>query len=263
MPNSDELELVKIVTYKRMSLDTQEDAYGLEEQLQLFCEVQGFEVVGRFEDIDSHGVVDEDVAITRPGIQNLLADLKDHPVKYIVVLSTSHLWGSDTAQILIQQQLRRHKVDVKAIDHPTYSIYRQDKGLSSSMVSAILQILDSHDRLDARLKLLRGRRRKAAQGGFAGGRAAFGYADCTGSRVLEVNEEQAVAVRRVFSLRSQYPDWTYQAIADQLNLEGHKTARERPFGRQHVHAILSKREFYSGIYKYGSITTEGQHLPLI
>ncbi len=70
------------------------------------------------------------------------------------------------------------------------------------------------------------------QGGFAGGRAAFGYTDQPGGQVLEVNEEQAATVRRVFALQAEHPDWTYQAIAVLITgRDGKLMRRKSPDGR--------------------------------
>lgn len=49
-----------------------------------------------------------------------------HQVSKIIVLNTSRLWRSDMAKVLIQRELKKHEVDVKAIEQPNYSIYIHD-----------------------------------------------------------------------------------------------------------------------------------------
>ena len=39
-----------------------------------------------------------------------------HQVSKVIVLNTSRLWRSDMAKVLIQRELKKHKVDVKAIE---------------------------------------------------------------------------------------------------------------------------------------------------
>lgn len=39
----------------------------------------------------------------------------------MVVLNTSRLWRADIVKVLIQRELKRYKVDVKAIEQPQYS----------------------------------------------------------------------------------------------------------------------------------------------
>lgn len=56
----------------------------------------------------------------------MLADLKGRNIADVVVLNTWRLLRSDMAKVLIQRELKRHKVDVKFIEQPNYSIYAQD-----------------------------------------------------------------------------------------------------------------------------------------
>lgn len=48
-------------------------------------------------------------------MQEMLSDLKWRDVKDINVLKTSRLWRADIVKVLIQRELKRHQVDVKAI----------------------------------------------------------------------------------------------------------------------------------------------------
>jgi DNA invertase Pin-like site-specific DNA recombinase len=160
----------------------------------------------------------------RPGIQDLMADLKGSEVSQVVVLSTSRLWRSDLVKILIQREFRKHDVDVRAIDRPTYSIYHLSKNPSVFPIDSIMEILDQYERLEIALKLRRGRNKKASLGGYAGGATPLGYKCKRGSRVFEVDEKKLGTVQRVFQLRSENGTWSLQQLADFLNSEGHRTA---------------------------------------
>jgi len=71
------------------------------------------------------------------------------------------------AKVLIQRELKKYKVDVKAIEQPNYSIYTHDP--NDFLVNGMLELLDQYQRLEIALKLSRGRKKKAEQGGYAGG----------------------------------------------------------------------------------------------
>jgi DNA invertase Pin-like site-specific DNA recombinase len=115
----------KAFGYLRVSTAGQaKDGYSLEEQrvsITEYCQDQHLELVKIYEDAGISGAkVDEDgLTVDRPAIQALLGDLKDSGVKHVVVLTTSRLWRSDFAKVLIQREFKRYGVDVRAIDRPT------------------------------------------------------------------------------------------------------------------------------------------------
>ena len=117
-------------------------------------------------------VDEDDMSIDRPGLQDMLADLNED-IKYIVVLTTSRLWRADMVKAIIQRDLRKMGADVRAVDRPNYSIYERDP--TSVLINGMMELLDLYERLEIAKRLRRGRRAKAANGGYAGGNAPVGY----------------------------------------------------------------------------------------
>jgi DNA invertase Pin-like site-specific DNA recombinase len=259
----------KAFGYVRVSTAGQaKDGYSLEEQhdqIALYCTANGLELEKIYEDAGISGakVDEEGLTVDRPGIQELLGDLKESDVKFIVVLTTSRLWRSDFAKVLIQRELKRHGVDVLAIDRPTYSIYKNDQDPSAFLVNGMMELLDQYERLEIALKLKRGRNKKASKGGYAGGGAALGYRTRRGAKTLATDITKTDTVRRAFELKQVNPTWTLQRLATQLNLEGHTTAQGKAFRRIQVKRILDRREFYSGTYCYAGIEAPGQHQAIV
>jgi hypothetical protein len=107
------------------------------------------------------------------------------------------------------------------------------------------------------------RKERAAKGGYAGGGAAIGYKAKRGGKVLQLDQEKALTVKRVFELREERPSWTLQQLADRLNKEGHTTAQGKSFKPMQVKRILDRQGLYSGIYSYSGIEAEGQHDAII
>ncbi|MOA03407.1 hypothetical protein D3C78_1229120 [compost metagenome] len=143
----------------------------------------------------------------RIGFQNMmLAALTIGNYDAVVVLNTSRLWRSDIVKVLVHREFKKYGVDVKSIEQPTYSIHRKDP--SDFLINGLMELLDQYQRLEIALKLGRGRNKKAQQGGYAGGRAAFGYQVQKGRKAIEVNELQARTVRRLFDIKEQNPIWT-------------------------------------------------------
>jgi DNA invertase Pin-like site-specific DNA recombinase len=108
-----------------------------------------------------------------------------------------------------------------------------------------------------------GRRQKARIGGYAGGGAAIGYKASRGSKALQVDEEKAGTVRRVFELARRNPGWTLQHLADVLNGEGHTTAQGKAFGKMQVQRILKREGLYGGTYCYAGVSAAGKHEALL
>lgn len=257
----------KVLGYVRVSTQGQvKDGYSLAyqmEEIQNYCARHGLELVYIYQDAGISGAkVDEsELTVDREGLQEMLSDLAWQEVKYIVVLNTSRLWRSDIVKVLIQRELKRHKVDVKAIEQPSYSIYAHDP--TDILVNGMLELLDQYQRLEIALKLSRGRRKKAQQGGYAGGRVAFGYAARKGQKVLQVDEEQAEIIRHLFELREQFPKWSLSQYAEELNRAGHRTAQGKLFTKVQVKRILDREALYRGHYRYGQIEAQGQHQSII
>ena len=261
--------MVQVFGYVRVSTAGQaKDGTGLEEQraqITSYCEEQGFKLVAIYEDAGISGAkVDaEELIIDRPGIQDLLADLKESGVKYVVVLTTSRLWRSDFVKVLIQREFKKYGVDIRAIDRPTYSIHNYDHDPSAFLVNGMMELLDQYERLEITLKLRRGRHRKASKGGYSGGRPAIGYTVQRGGKVLTLDTKKVETVQRTFELRRQHTVWTLQQVADQLNREGHTTAQGKRFRPMQVKRILDRMDFYAGTYRYAGIQAGGQHQAII
>jgi len=264
--------MARVFGYVRVSTAGQAaDGFSLEEQrekIREYCRDNGHDLIRTYEDAGVSGatVDEEDLTVDRPGIQSLLADLKEGEVEHVVVLTTSRLWRSDIAKVLIQRELKRHKVDVRAVDRPSYSIYQQDNDPSAFLINSMMEVLDQYERLEIALKLKRGRNRKATQGGYAGGGAPLGYKKAKGSRRLDLDPEKIATVQRIFELSRKRPKGkkaSLQYIADQVNLEGHSTAEGKPFQRVHIKRVLDKKDFYKGLYRYGEVEAKGQHQSIL
>jgi DNA invertase Pin-like site-specific DNA recombinase len=257
----------RVVGYIRVSTQGQvKDGYSIayqEEEIKSFCTRHNLELLDIYKDegISGAKVDEDDLIIERESLQELLSDLKWRDVKYIVVLNTSRLWRSDMVKVLIQRELKRIKVDVRAIEQPTYSIYAHDP--SNFLINGMMELLDQYQRLEIMLKLSRGRRKKAQQGGYAGGRVAFGYSAKKGQKVLEIDAEQARAVQRLFELKELFPRWSLSELAYQLNNDGHQTTKGLPFTKVQVKRILDRKAFYQGMYFYGQIEAKGIHQSII
>ena len=257
----------KVVGYIRVSTSGQvKDGYSLQyqvDEIKAYCTCQGFELVDLFEDRGVSGAKadEEDLTIDREGLQGMLSSLRYLDVKYVVVLNTSRLWRSDLVKVLIHRELKRTNVDIKSIEQANYSIFNHDP--NDFLVNSLLEVLDQYQRLEIALKLGRGRKKKAQNGGYSGGRAAFGYTAKKSQKVLEVDIKQAEAVKRVFVIKEEYPAASLSNIASIMNVEGYRTSQGKEFTKVQIKRILDRQDFYRGIYHYGQIEAKGELVAII
>lgn len=258
---------LNVYGYIRVSTEGQvKQGYSLAEQeteIEKYCSSKSYNLIGIFKDEGISGAKanEEEMSIERDGLLDMLASLKENKIQYIVVLSTNRLWRSDLVKVLIQRELKKNNVDIKAIDRPNYSIYTQNP--NEVFINGMYELLDVYERLEIALKLKRGRLQKAKSGGYAGGGVPFGYECPRGGKKLYVNTTEAKAVRRVFEIKQSFPDITLKKVVEFMQAEGYKGRKGADFNIMLVKRILDKETFYKGHYKYGGVESIGEYEPIL
>jgi site-specific DNA recombinase len=258
---------VNVIGYVRVSTQGQaKDGYSLayqQDEIRSYCQEQGWNLMNIYNDegISGAKVDEEALEVDRIGFQSMLSALSTQFIDAVIVLNTSRLWRSDIVKVLVHREFKKHGVDVRSIEQPSYSIHKKDP--NDFLINGLMELLDQYQRLEIALKLGRGRSKKAQQGGYAGGRATFGYKAKKGQKCIQVDEKQAKTVRRVFQLKEQHPTWTLTRIAETLNEEGFTIQQGSMFTKVQVKRILDRRDFYSGTYRYGDISAEGLHQAIL
>ena len=257
---------MKVVGYIRVSTETQvKEGQGLKiqkKQIKKYCMTHKLKLTGIYEDRGISGAKadEENLTIDREGLQNMLIDIPRISTDYVVVLNTSRLWRSDLVKILIQRELKKHKVDVKAIDQPSYSIYSQDDP-SRFLINGMMELLDQYQRLEIALKMKRGKLNKTESGGFAGGQRALGYKHViVGNKPdIAIDYKEAKTISLVKNLKRC--GLSLKAIADHCNNNQIPTKRGGKWHASTIHYILNNR-LYKGVLEYGSIKIRRSELAI-
>ena len=249
-------EKIKVYLYTRVSTTMQIDGYSLDAQktkMKAFCDYNEYEIAGEYEDAGKSGKSIEG----RVSFNQMMEDIKSGKdgVSYVLVFKLSR-FGRNAADVLATLQVMQDfGVNLICVEDGIDS--SKDAGkLMISVLSAVAEI----ERENIRVQTMEGRMQKAREGKWNGGFTPYGYSLIDGK--LEVNEEEAVAIRMIFD---QYvnTDLGANGIAKYLENHGiHKIARQN--GKNPLFAAVLIRRIiqnpvYSGKISYGRRRTEKVH----
>ena len=249
-------EKIKVYLYTRVSTAMQIDGYSLEAQktkMKAFCEYNEYVIAGEHEDAGKSGKSIEG----RIAFNQMMDDIKSEKdaVSYVLVFKLSR-FGRNAADVLATLQVMQDfGVNLICVEDGIDS--SRDAGkLMISVLSAVAEI----ERENIRVQTMEGRMQKAREGKWNGGFAPYGYSLIDGK--LEVNEEEAVAIRMIFD---QYvnTDLGANGIAKYLENHGiHKIARQNGKNPLFDAALIRRiiqNPVYSGKISYGRRRTEKVH----
>jgi len=250
--------------YYRVSTETQaEKGGGLETQRQnveKYCAANGITIDGSFTDAGISGAVkdtdDDDAISKRPALVELLATVREGDS--VIVMNTSRLWRSDTAKVIIRRELMKHQAHVIAVENPHFDLYA--KNPNDRFMDGIMELMDEWERLTIAMKLSKGRTAKAKNGDKPAGVSPFGYRYTGDKKHIEINPDEAAAVRVMFS-EAQKGKSLHQ-IAEVLNGQGVTTRRGKTWSAGNVQVILRNR-FYIGELQHQGKTITGNHEAII
>ena len=251
-----EPKTIKVYTYTRVSTAMQIDGYSLDAQrsrLKAYADFNGYEIVKEYEDAGKSGKSIEG----RTEFNRMMEDIKAgvDGVSYVLVFKLSR-FGRNAADVLSTLQVMQD-FDVNLICVEDGIDSSKDAGkLMISVLSAVAEI----ERENIRIQTMEGRIQKAREGRWNGGFAPYGYSLKDG--VLEINEEEAEAIRIIFD---QYVNTEYGANGVARYLANHGINKIQ---RQNGHAPLFnaslirqilRNPVYCGKIAYGRRKTEKVH----
>jgi len=223
------------------------NGYGLgaqEAEVRRYAEYKGLTRVGFYREAGASGYERE-----RPELERLLVDAKAGKLDVVVFPSIDRAGRSVKDVIEIDAALRDAGVDIvflrEGIDTatPTGELYR-------NIMAAVAQF-------EGRLiyeRMSKGKRRKAAEGGYTGGWLPYGYRLEDGRAVVVAKE--ARVVERVFGWRAEGRSLRW--IVRRLDGNGAKTQRNGKWHVSTVRSILGNR-FYTGRVEFEGEFIKAQH----
>jgi site-specific DNA recombinase len=200
---------MRAALYARYSTDMQrkESIADQHRVCERLAERNGFRVVVRFSDAAISGGTTQ-----RPGYQSLLKAARLGEFDVIVAEDTSRLWRNLAEQSPRLAELSDLGLHVVTADFDSRSE-------SAGILGAVTGAMGEQYRREIGRRVRRGLEGLARNGKSAGGRS-FGYvpASQSGTGRIEIDQEQAKVVRRIFEM---YADgYSCRAIAAKLNADG-------------------------------------------
>jgi DNA invertase Pin-like site-specific DNA recombinase len=212
--------------YVRVSTNGQAHGYGLsvqQQEIRSYAREQGWRLIDVVQDVGLSGTAD---AADRPGLAEVLSRLSDGDAEILVVPRIDRLARALHVQEAVLAEAWKLGAQVFTTDGG--EVLQDDP--DDPMRTFVRQVIGAVSQLERgmiRLRMMRGRREKQRQGGYAGGRPAFGYR-AEGGALVERPEEQAV-IAEARKLRAGGA--SLRGIAHELEQQG---VRPRSGGRWHA-----------------------------
>ena len=249
-------EKIKVYTYTRVSTAMQIDGYSLDAQkarMKAYAEYNDYEIAGQYEDAGKSGKSVEG----REAFNQMMEDIKTgkDDVSFVLVFKLSRFARNAADVLSTLQTMQDFGVNLVCVEDGIDS--SKDAGkLMISVLSAVAEI----ERDNIRVQTMEGRIQKAREGQWNGGFAPYGYSLIDGR--LEINEEEAVAIRTIFD-QYVHTDMGSTALAKYLENHGiRKIARQNGknplFDAALIRRILNN-PVYSGKIAYGRRKLEKVH----
>lgn len=248
-------EMKNAAIYTRVSTAEQAaEGYSIDEQERMCkaaIEASGWKYVCTFSDPGVSGRT-----MDRPGLQSMIQAIKDGSINAVVIYKLDRLSRKQRdTMLIIEDVILKNNVDLLSLN--------ETLNTTTPWGRAMIGILSSFNQMESeniQMRTAMGRKAKAEQGGYAGGKPPIGYRVVDGELVIVPKE--AEIVRLIFRLRKN--GMTYVGIADELNNRGYTTKSGKKFLHSAIQTILNNEQTYRGTYKYGnSGEIKGQHEPIL
>ena len=220
---------VKAVSYLRVSGKGQVEGDGFERQraaIARFCKSAKYELVEEFRD---EGVSGTKELERRPGLAALLDRIESNGVKVVVVERADRLARDLMVSEVILSQFAKAGAQVLTADGAELSSAADDP--TRTLIRQVLSAVAQFDKSVTVLKLRAARERLRRKGNRVEGRKPYGF---------RPDEQKILEHMRELRARPRGERLSYDAIASQLNTEGHTTRYGKPWTRAGVFQVLSR-----------------------
>lgn len=233
--------IMRYAGYIRISSDEQVGNFSVDAQrraIETWVKAQGGKLVNWYVDEAQTGRNAD-----RAEFLNMRRDAKKHKFDAIVVHKFDRFARNRTDSLAIKSLLRReYGIKVFSVSEPS----EDSDGAIGALIEGIMECIAEWYSRNLSGETTKGKRERALQG-FHNNQAPFGM-DKDEAKILIPNTHELPGLRLAFDLYSsgKYSD---NRVARELNSQGYKTKKGRPFSTDMIRDMLQNRT-YLGYVKY-------------
>lgn len=241
------------IGYIRVSTDAQakDDRFGMEaqrEEILKYAERNGYDVIDWRID-DGVSGCDENP----PALGELLYDddVCGELCDAVIAFKSDRI-ARDTKLYFY----RLYLLEKKGIELVSTQEQFDNDDVFANVLRAMMMFVAEQERKNINMRTTNGRKVKSSRGGYSGGKVPYGYRAENHSYAIE--ESEANTVRRIFDMRASGVSMI--GIAHRLNADEVLTRSGGEWHSSQINSILSNKQTYQGMYRYGDGEwVQGQH----
>lgn len=229
---------IKAVAYARFSSDHQREE-SIEAQLRAindYAKKNGIEIIAEYIDRAYSARSDQ-----RPEFQQMIKDAKERRFEIVIVHKLDRFSRDRYDSAFYRHELKKHGVMVRSV------VENIDGSPESVILESMIDGMNEFFSRNLARETMKGLKENAYSGKHTGGMPPLGYRVNPQTTRVEVDENEAAAVRLIFDMADNGNK--YPAILDELKARGFRTKMGRNFTSTSIHDIL-KNEKYIGICVY-------------
>ncbi|OGO90303.1 MAG: hypothetical protein A2Y17_12080 [Clostridiales bacterium GWF2_38_85] len=210
----------KAVLYARFSSDNQREE-SIEAQVRAikeYCERNHVVLIDEYLDRAKSATTDD-----RPQFLQMIMDAKQQKFGLVIVHKLDRFSRNRYDSAYYKRELKKNGVTLISV------LEQMDDSPESIILESVLEGMSEYYSKNLAREVMKGMRESAIKCQAVGGRPPYGY-DVNGeTKHYEINEHEAVAVRKIYD--SVLTGIGYNEILATLNREGFKTRLGKPFGK--------------------------------
>ncbi len=237
----------KAVAYIRVSTEGQAEKFGIDAQKDAiiqYAQENNLEIIRWYEEVGSGAKEREVFESLCLGAEGERTDFDT-----VIVFKTDRVARETKLYFYYLYLLEKQGITLLS----TMEEFDEDSGITN-LYRSILQFVAEQERKNILVRTMNGRKVKASQGGFVGGKVPYGYTSVNKELAIDYNEIRYVkmcfaCLDRGMSLRK---------TAEFLAANGCKNRNGNPCTFALVRSIRDNRRLYEGYYSFNGKEVEGK-----
>ena len=239
----------KVCAYARVSTDSEEQLTSYSSQIKHYSEMikntPDWEFVGIYAD---EGISGTQVK-HRKEFTRMINDALNGRIDIIIAKSISRFARNTLDTLKYIRMLREKSVDVFFEKENIHTL-----NLSSEMFLTLYSAFAQAESESTSMNVKMGLRAKMKRGELVGSKACYGYTWNAEKQHLEINEAEAVVVRKIFDMYASGKG--NRIIARELNREGYTTKRGRKWSDSTVSRIIHQEKYCGDLLQQKSYISD-------